>query len=346
MKNEKLDMNLQLFAEGEGAEAPSAGTQATGSAQGVTDGSGQTGAPAEGVSANPTREGRRQPIFPAVPRTDVRRVQPKAARPLPTATAPQQAQNEPQAQQAQETQEETFDSLIRGKYKKEYGQAVQAAVQERLKNRADNEEALRKANAVLASVAPFFGVEVGQDGMADIEKLSQAIQDDDRLYEEEALQKGIPVSTLKHIKQIEARERERQAEERRSLADEQLHRHYDGLQQQAEELKKKYPDFDLMTECQTNPTFFRMTAPGGGLTVEQAYMACHGEELLKRQAQQTEEKTKSNMSRAIQSGSIRPQENGMAQSGGGPMHRDPHTYTREERMEMRRRVNAGERVIP
>ena len=343
MKNEKLDMNLQLFAEGEGAEAPSAGTQAAGSAQGVTDGSGQTGAPAEGVSANPTREGRRQPIFPAVPLTDVRRVQPKAARPLPTATAPQQAQNEPQAQ---EKPEETFDSLIKGKYKEEYGRAVQAAIQERFRNQADVSAQLKQANEILASVAPLCGVELNADGTVDVEKLAEAIRNDDRLYEDEAMQKGIPVSTLKQLKQMEARERQMEARERESLADERLRRHFEGLRQQAEELKKKYPGFDLMAEIQTNPAFTRMTGPDGGLTVEQAYMACHGEELLKRQAQQTEEKTKSNMSRAIQSGSIRPQENGMAQSGGGPMHRDPHTYTREERMEMRRRVNAGERVIP
>ncbi|MBQ9196897.1 MAG: hypothetical protein IJ157_06595 [Clostridia bacterium] len=332
-----LRMRLDLFGEETASAAPETGAAGT-----ASEPAGE-GAASQGVSALPTREGRRQNIFPAVPKQEIRRVQDKPARPLPTAMAPQQAQQDPQPQ---EKPEETFEELIHGRFKKEYGQAVQAAIQERFKNHADSEEALRKANAALASVAPFFGVQIGEDGTIDMEKLTQAIQNDDRLYEEEALQKGIPVSTLKQLKQLEARQRQQEAAERRSLADEKLRQHFEGLKAQAEELKKIYPDFDLMAEIQGSREFARMTGPGGGLTVQQAYMALHGEELMQRQAQQTEERTKSTMSRAIQSGSVRPQENGMAQSGGGQMKRDPHYLSREERKDIRRRVQAGERVIP
>ena len=42
---------------------------------------------------------------------------------------------------------------------------------------------------------------------------------------------------------------------------------------------------------------------------------------------------------------MRPQENGMAQSGGGAARRDAHSYTRQELQDIRRRVLAGERGI-
>ena len=347
-----LRMRLDLFGEGEGGAAAAGGAAgasgAAGDAGGTASGAGApggegagTGADSMGVSGIPTRqEGSRQKIFPAVPRQEIRRAE--RARPAPAARAQETAQQDQQPQQ----QEESFDSLIRGKYKKEYGAAVQAAIQERFKNQRNSEDALRRANETLASVAPFFGIEADAEGNIDLDKLTSAIQNDDRLYEEEALQKGIPVSTLKHMKQLEAKERQQEAEKRRSLADEQLRRHFEGLKAQAEELKQSYPDFDLMAEIQANPVFARMTSPGGGLSVRQAYMACHGEELMRQAAQQTEAATKRNMSRAIQSGSVRPQENGMTQSGGGPMHTDPHYMSRAERDEIRRRVRAGERIVP
>ena len=109
-------------------------------------------------------------------------------------------------------------------------------------------------------------------------------------------------------------------------------------------LKQEFPDFDLMAEVQSNPAFARMTGPDGGLTVRQAYMALHGDELMNRRSQAIEERTKQNMSRAIQAGAMRPQENGMTGTGGGLQNIDPAHMTREQRLEIRRRVKAGDRI--
>ena len=87
-----------------------------------------------------------------------------------------------------------------------------------------------------------------------------------------------------------------------------------------------------------------MSGPDSGLTLRQVYMALHGDEIMQRQAQATAEKTRQNMSRAIQSGAMRPQENGMTGAGGGLPRIDPAHMTREQRQEIRRRVQAGERI--
>lgn len=333
MKTEKLWMRLDLFGEEEAAPAAEAGEAAPAA--------GTEGAESAGVSANPTREGRR--IFPAVEKTEVRRARPqREARQTPAAMREPQAQA---AQAAEEPKEPTFEELIRGKYKAEYGQAVQAAIQQRFRNQQDSSEQLQRTMKVLGSIAPLYGVQVDDEGGFDLDKLSDAIENDDRLYEEEALAKGVPVSTMKQLKQLEAKEREHEAERRQSLEQERLRQHVEGLRQQEAEMKRDFPDFDLMREVQGNPAFARMTAPGGGLTVRQAYMAVHGDELMQRQAQAVQRQAVKDMSRAIQAGSVRPQENGMAQSGGGQQRIDPRHMTRAEREEIRRRVRSGERVI-
>jgi len=329
----KLEMRLDLFGEGD---------------EGMTASGGETAAPAEqtapaqeGVNAQPQREGRRPNIFPAVPKADVQRVRPErsTARQIPTAPAAGQ----PQQPQAQQAPAETWEE-VKKRYKAEYGADVKAAVDDRFRNQADLSGRLNSAMQVLSSIAPFYGINADEAGNIDLEKLTKAIQDDDRFYEQSALEKGIPVETEKHIRQLEMQEKQRQMEARRSLEQERLRAHLTNLRQQEAELKQEFPDFDLMTEVQSNPAFARMTAPDGGLTVRQAYMAIHGDELMHRQSQAIEERTKQNMSRAIQAGAMRPQENGMTGNGGGLQSLDPAHMTREQRMEIRRRVRAGDRI--
>lgn len=329
----KLEMRLDLFGEGEGVSA--GGGEAATPAQ-------QTATPApEGVTAQPQREGRRSNIFPMVPKVDAQRARPErsTARQFPAATAAQQ----PPQPQAQQAPAETWED-VKKRYKAEYGADVKAAVDDRFRNQADLSGRLNSAMQVLASIAPFYGINPDEAGNIDLEKLTKAVQDDNHFYEQSALDKGIPVETEKHIRQLEMQEKQRQMEARRSLEQERLRAHLGNLRQQEAELKQEFPDFDLMTEVQNNPAFARMTAPDGGLTVRQAYMAIHGDELMHRQAQATEERTKQNMSRAIQAGAMRPQENGMTGTGGGIQSIDPLHMTREQRMEIRRRVQAGEKI--
>ena len=331
-----LEYRLDLFGEtetapaaAESAPAPEAPASAAPAAEGNM-----------GVDAQPQRDGRRANIFPAVPKVDIRRPTKKMPRPFPT--APQQ-QAAPAEQAAQTT--ESFDELIKGRFAKEYGEHVRAAVQERFKSREAQDQRYEKAMNTLMNIAPMYGINAESADGLDLDQLSQAISDDDRMYEQEALEKGVPTSTLKHIKQLEQREKQRQLEERRSLEQETLRNHIAGLRQQEEELRKEFPDFDLNVEAQ-NPAFARMTGPGGGLTLRQAYMAIHGDELLKRGQTQAVTETKRAVSQAIQAGSMRPSENGLIQSNGGAPQRDPRTYTREERAAIRRRVMAGETVRP
>ena len=328
--NSFMKLDLQMFADdgsaGGSANAVSGGAQ--------TDAAGAAG---EGVNALPQRDGSRSKIFPRVQPVEIASARPLRSEPMRIPSAQQQTQQQPQAPQM------TWAD-VKKQFAKEYGEDVRAAVNDRFKNHEDQSQKLNKAMETLASIAPFYGMDGSDPAAMDLDKLTDSITKDKRWYEKAALEKGIPVETEMHYQQLEREKARNDAEKRKSLEAEMLNRHLEGLRQQEAEFKKEFPDFDLMAEIQSNPAFARMTAPGGGLTVRQAYMALHGDELMQRVSQASSAKAQENMSRAIQSGAMRPQENGMAASGGGLPKTDYANMTRQDWRSIRERVRRGEKI--
>lgn len=86
-----------------------------------------------------------------------------------------------------------------------------------------------------------------------------------------------------------------------------LARHYDDLCRQAEELKKEFPEFDLV-DALGDRDFLRMTAPVVGVSVRGAYYATHAKELNERSARKAAEETKRLAAKSIAAGASRPVE--------------------------------------
>ena len=101
---------------------------------------------------------------------------------------------------AQVQQEETFESLIKGKYKTEYDQRVKKAVMERLKG---TKATISKFAPILDVLGQQYGIDVSDPEKIDYDALTRRLTDDKRLYEAEAMEKGIPLETLMHTKQLE-----------------------------------------------------------------------------------------------------------------------------------------------
>lgn len=95
---------------------------------------------------------------------------------------------------------------------------------------------------------------------------------------------------------------DREAAFRQSIA-----RHYESLCQQAEELKKEFPDFDLLKALE-NREVLRMTAPLVGVSLRGAYYAANAKELNERSARKAAEETKRLAAKSIASGAGRPVE--------------------------------------
>lgn len=258
------------------------------------------------------------------------------------ATAPQQA---PQPEAAQVDKSQAFEDLVKGEYKDEFQKRMSTAIQDRLKNSKGAEEALAKLNPALDALYTQRGVEKGN-----IEALVKSITDDDSLYEDEALQKGIPVETLKQMKHLEQetaslkqQAEQLKAQEQQTMQRKIFERHIQGLAEQGNALKQLYPNFDLQAELK-NEQFAKLTSPGVNIDVRTAYEVVHRDQLQPAMAAAIANRTAMDMSRSIQSASMRPQENGLAASNPLSLSDNPANWSKSRLKEIANRVKAGERI--
>ena len=146
------------------------------------------------------------------------------------------------------------------------------------------------------------------------------------------------------------RETERQkAMEQRTIQEQKIQQHFVKLEQQSEAMKKVFPNFDLRTELK-NPAFARMTAPGVGISVEDAYYAVHRNEIQTAAMQVTAQKTAEKISNAIQSGSRRPNESGTSSQAPSVSTFDYRNASRDQREALKKRIREaaarGEKLYP
>ena len=225
----------------------------------------------------------------------------------------------------------------------EYNKQMQAVVQSRLKSAKGAEETLGVLAPALELLARQHKIDPTK---MDYQALATAIVDDNSLYEDKALEMGVPVEEAKKIDQHE----QQVAREARTLEQQRIQQHIAQLEQQGEELKKLFPNFDLRKELQ-NPVFARMTAPGKGImSVEDAYRAVHRQEIEAASMQVIAQKTAEKVSNAIQAGSRRPDEAGTTGRAPSVTTLDYRTASREQRDALKARIRdaaaRGQKLYP
>lgn len=233
-------------------------------------------------------------------------------------------------QQAAGGEEPTPEEWAEAKkrFAKFYGSDVQSAVKDRFKNQTD-------ATKQLEGMKPMLDELMKNTGAESIEELQQLILD--KRYEEEADAAGVPIDQYKHMKQLEEEHEKLVAENQRRQDRENFQKHYAGLQQQAAELQKVFPGFNLDQEMQ-NQEFFNLTRPGG-VSVKQAFWALHGEELIPEMLAYGVKTGKDQVSRSIQANQARPIEGAsMSGSAGASIQLDADSMSEERYEEIKRRT--------
>ena len=319
---DKNFLNLQLFAEGGAAAAGGDG----GAAAGAGD--------ATGVTAPDAGERRQKRVNPLA---DVKYgVQPEDnADGEVAATGMTEAANT-----AEQTDgKKSFKDLIKGEYKDDADAWAQELIRNRFKQNGEMEERMNALNPLLEALGKLHNVDP-----TDIKQLTDVVMNNDSLYEEEAMQRGMTVDTLKAIKQMERENETLKQREQQSIAETRMRQHFDALAHQAEEAKQYYPGLDLMAEM-NNPTFARLTAPGVGVDVRTAYEVVHRDELRGAEMQFAAQKSAERMANAVRANGMRPVENGMnSRQNASPVKTDPRTLTKADREEIKRRVLRGEKI--
>lgn len=240
--------------------------------------------------------------------------------------------------------DETWDSLIKGKYKEDYNNAVKEAINKRFKNQRDLQGQIDAIDPMMKALAQRYEIQLNPDGSIPIQALSSKILDDNSLYEQEAFERGISVEDLKQIKSLERENAQLKAMSQRS----QEQKEWDALMSQGEAVKQVYPSFDMDTEMQ-NPQFGRLLATmqrsGFPNAVQTAYEAVHREEIMGSAMQYAVQQTQQKISNSIQSGKMRPTENGTSQRAAGtPTAMDPTKLTKAQIEDIKSRALRGERI--
>ena len=327
-------LDLQLFA-GEGT------------------GDGGEGAATGETAADP---GQQRLLELGVPADKLRKRANKKAPQLPEGavrTAPEQAEQPEKKQDAaaDPTEEKTDAAPSRMTWEEimadpEHNAQMQRVVQSRLREAKGAEENLGKLAPMLELLARKHGMDPEK---LDYDALVKAVSEDDSYYEDRALEMGVSVDIAKKLDQQERDNARRQRMETQTLEQQKFQNHIRRLEEQGEAMKQVFPDFDLRRELQ-NPVFARMTAPGVGISVEDAYHAVHRKEILSAAGQVIAQKTAQKVSNAIQSGSKRPSENGTSAQAPSVTTFDYSKATAEQRAALKAHIRAeaaqGRKVYP
>jgi hypothetical protein len=329
-----IALDLQRFADGGAAGGSSAATSA--------EGTGVTGDAADLI------QDYRQKRSKGKPAHDQART---AAQPIAATAQPAQAPGQPQEAQrpasaetapAEETPEDRkakFKALLEGEYKSEAQEWAQSTIKERLKGAKEAEAVLNKLQPALEALITKHGLESG-----DLDGLVKKITDDDSIYEDEALERGIPVETLKEMKALERQSKEYQRMQAENQQRQLMQAHFQKLSEQANAAKQLYPGFDLRQEL-ANPTFARLTHPSVGIDVRTAYEIAHRDEIQPRAMAAVAQQTQQKISASVQAGASRVSENGLKPSGGAvSLSDDPRNWSRAERQKIAERARRGERI--
>lgn len=237
-----------------------------------------------------------------------------------------------------------FDELIKGEYKDVFAERTQQIINARFKQTKaleEQAERLKTLSPVLDMIASRYGVDA-----SDAEALAKAIEEDDSYYEAEASEKGLTVEQLKHMKRMErenaAFKRAAEEAQRRRQAEQTLA----IWNQQAEDCKRFYGNFDLAEECSNPGTGQRFLGLlQSGVDVRTAYEVIHKDDIIGGAMQYTAQAIQKKTVDDIRARGMRPAENG----GGGNAaaiitKKDVSSLTKKDREEISRRVMRGERI--
>lgn len=133
------------------------------------------------------------------------------------------------------------------------------------------------------------------------------------------------------------------------MSRQQFEGHIRKLQQQEQDFRAIVPGFDLRQELK-NPVFLRLTSPGVGLSVEDAFYAVHRKAMQEQSMRSAARQATQMIANAIASGSHRPEESGTAAQAPSVSRFDYRNATPEQRKQLkdaiRRAAAEGRKIYP
>lgn len=331
-KDKLLKINLQLFADGGAAGAPTGGegTAATESAL----------PKAETNNRGSSRRGKPGALSNVVYGKQEDASEPTATSPVAGGTNAEGNGNKSgvsTTSDALEARRAAFQEMIDGEYKDIFTERTQEIINRRFKETKGMEAELAAQKPIMDILAQKYGITDG-----DQKKLLSAIENDNQYWEAAADEAGLTVEQYKAMQKLQRENEElrkmRERQQGQQAAEQQLAK----WTQEADNLKKLYPGFDFRTELR-NREFMGLLR--SGLPVQKAYELIHMDEIKEAAARSAAQTTGAQMQARIKSKASRPSENGTSSQSAAVIKSDVGNLSRADRAEIARRVQRGEKIV-
>lgn len=218
---------------------------------------------------------------------------------------------------------------------------IERMMQNRIKNakaELDNvSKQMQSYDPILTTLYARYGVEEGN-----LEQLQAALQKDTSYLEEEAELKGLTVEQLAYMKQLEMKSM--MAEKQKQISQAELYKQQlqTRWQAESEQVKALYPDFDFAAEIGSNETFEKLIR--ANFPVKDAYEFAHKDEITQAQQASVAAETQKQVVSNIKARQERPTEAGLKGQQGFQVKSDPSQFSSKDIKEIRKRVQAGEKI--
>lgn len=248
----------------------------------------------------------------------------------------QSAAGQDAQQQTTVDRDAEFERMIKGDYREQYEKRVKSQLDRRFKETDKLKRAAEGSRALHELLAGKYGVDA-----SDVDALFKAAEADTSYYEEEAAQKGLTVEQLRHIKTMERENAALKKAQEERVRQENNQRIWARWQQEAEDAKRIYPNFDFNAEVQ-NEQFSKLLA--GGVSVKAAYEAMHMDEIMSGGMQYAAQRAQQQTMDNIRARGMRPREGALGGAPAGSAALDLGKLTREQRAEIAARAKRGEKI--
>lgn len=243
--------------------------------------------------------------------------------------------NLPDATAAAGTEFDTFISGHQDEAKKWFDTKFQEVFNKRFKDYKSMEGRVKAGDQVMQMLATKYGIE----DASDIKSITQALKDDDFLYAERAEANGRTIDEQRNWDNLERENREFREAQKQAERREQIDRQMAEWDKQSANLKALFPSFDLDTELR-NPDF--ESALRSGLSMERAFYAVHGDEIVSGAMQTTANAVRSATVQDMAARRSRPRENAIGSQAAAKVSKDVHKLSKQERAEIAKRSMFGD----
>ncbi len=235
-----------------------------------------------------------------------------------------------------EDKRKAFQDLVNGDYKDIYTEEIQRIINRRFKETATLRQQVEQYEPLIETLRQHYNIKDG-----DVKKIMEALDNDNAYWSEAADEAGMSVEQYKAFQKLQrdnaALLKAEEARRGQQFAQNQAQKWY----QESEELKKKFPKFDLGTELQSD-NFRRMIQ--AGTPIEHAYKVIHYDELMQEEVMKTAANAQKAVIDNVRARGARPQEVGTTGQSAFTIKDDVSKLTKKERAEIARRVARGETI--